>query len=111
MAAFLGRALLAGAFLLVLHAGYSALHFEALFTERYGSAPASLPWDIYVESAAAVVLVLIGATWAVGGFVPIYTSSEGPDAFHKLFSPRLDFAPLRPSSAAASATAIPDGSE
>lgn len=93
----IGHVTLLAAVALLLHAGYSANHYESLVTDRYGDAEGwSQPVDIYVEVALALILGLVGSLLAVGTFVPIHSSGESSlNAFHKLFAPRWDFAPLR----------------
>lgn len=113
MAFRVGHALLLVAALLLLHAGYSAEHYEALLLDRYGSFDgARLPLDIYVELAAAVVLGLVGSLSAAGSLHPLYSSgSSSTNAFHKLFAPRWDFVPMPAAVAASASSAAAEGQQ
>lgn len=63
---------------LLLHAGWSAVHFQRLAEEHYGEATVPLPIDVYVELLAAAALCLLGATASIGTFTPVYAESEAP---------------------------------
>lgn len=106
MAVQVGHGLLLVAALLLLHAGYSAEHYEALLLDRYGSFDgARLPLDIYVELVVALVLGLAGALSAAGSLHPLYASgTSATNAFHKLFAPRWDFVPMPPANSAVPAS-------
>ena len=70
--------LLAAGALLILHAGYSADHFQRVVESRYGEVSVPLPLDVYLELLAAAALCLLGAILSVGAFTPIYAESESP---------------------------------
>jgi Membrane magnesium transporter len=94
-----GYGLLALSVVILIHAGYSVNHYEGLLVDRHGSSSGfSLPFDVIAEVLAALGLALFGALAAVSGsFSPIHSSGENSlNAFHKLFAPRWDFAPMRP---------------
>ena len=90
-----GHWVLLAALALLVHAGYSATHFEALLLDRHGDAIGALPLDVYIEVILACLLGLFGALSVVGKLLPLYVPGESSmNAFHKLFAPRWDFAPL-----------------
>ena len=72
-------ALLGCGFALLVHAGYSAVHFQRLVEARYGEVAAPLPRDVYLELAAAAALSLLGALASVGALSPIYAEAESPN--------------------------------
>jgi hypothetical protein len=72
----LGAALIGAGVATLVHAGYSAIHFQSLIEARYGEVAASLPLDVYAELALAVGLVLAGVAVSVKSFSPLYSDSE-----------------------------------
>ena len=72
----LGAALIGAGVATLVHAGYSAVHFQSLIEARYGEVAASLPADVDAELALAVGLVLAGVAVSVKSFSPLYSDSE-----------------------------------
>lgn len=92
--------------LVLLHAGFSAAHYEALVEARYGVEDGLLPMDIYFELAASLAMVLLGALSTVS-LVPVYSAGDASiNSFHKLLAPRQDFLVFK--AAAAAVPAVTD---
>jgi hypothetical protein len=92
----LGRALLGLSLCLLVHAGFSSVHFRRLVAERYGgeAAGAALPADVFLELGGALAAAFAAVLLFAEALQPVFEAGDPLESLHRLFAPRRDFAPI-----------------
>ena len=93
-----GKVFIVISLLFLFHSGISAVTYKRLLAERYGDLPVgvqSVPMDVLIELGLAMFFICCGVYLLTDNIIPIDVAEDPLESIKSLFSPKLDFAPVK----------------
>jgi len=93
-----GKVFIIVCLLFLFHSGISVVTYKRLLSERYGDLPVgvqSVPIDVLIELGLAIFFICCGVYLLTDNITPIDVAEDPLESIKSLFSPKLDFAPVK----------------